>query len=86
MANGDAPVPCPNDPPKQYFKPAIGIIYLVGAFATFALVLAGKTDAAWKDVALMIVGALITKSGTIVDYAFGGSQSSDRKTELLAAK
>jgi hypothetical protein len=66
------------------FRPIIGVIYLVGAFAVFYLVLSGRTDVAWKDVALMIIGALIAKSGTIVDWAFGSSQGSETKTELLA--
>lgn len=66
------------------FRPVIGVIYLLGAFAVFILVLTGRTDIAWKDVALMITGALIAKSGTIVDWAFGSSQGSEDKTAILA--
>jgi hypothetical protein len=66
------------------FRPVIGVIYLAGAFAVFILVLTGRTDIAWKDVALMICGALIAKSGTIVDWAFGSSQGSETKTEMMA--
>jgi hypothetical protein len=66
------------------FRPVIGVIYLFGAFAVFILVLTGRTDIAWKDVALMITGALIAKSGTIVDWAFGSSQGSEDKTAILA--
>ena len=66
------------------FRPVIGIIYLIGAFVVFVLVLTGRTDILWKDVALMITGALIAKSGTIVDWAFGSSQGSETKTEIMA--
>jgi hypothetical protein len=75
--------PCPTKT-LYVFRPVIGIIYLVGAFAVFILVLTGRTDIQWKDVALMITGALIAKSGTIVDWAFGSSQGSEKKTEMMA--
>jgi hypothetical protein len=75
--------PCPTKT-LYVFRPVIGIIYLAGAFAVFILVLTGRTDIAWKDVALMITGALIAKSGTIVDWAFGSSQGSETKTEMMA--
>ena len=70
----------------KIFRPAIGVIYLLGSFTIFALVMAGKADPDWRDVALMIVGALITKSGTIVDWCFGSSEDSSKKTDMLAAK
>jgi len=71
---------------KNFFRPIIGIIYLLGSFCIFALVMSGKCDSAWRDVSMLIVGALITKSGTIIDWAFGSSESSAKKTELLATK
>ena len=73
---------CP--PPTNYFRATIGVLYLIGCFAVFYLVLAGKTAIEWKDVANIIIGALIAKSGTIVDWTFGSSQSSDHKTEIMA--
>lgn len=76
--------PVPTKAPVMIFRPIIGIIYLLGSFGVFTLVLMGKTDVLWKDVALMIVGALIAKSGTIVDWSFGSSQSSNHKTEIMA--
>jgi hypothetical protein len=78
-----ADTPCPTKT-LYVFRPVIGILYLVGAFAVFILVLTGRTDIQWKDVALMITGALIAKSGTIVDWAFGSSQGSEKKTEMMA--
>ncbi len=71
---------------KQYFRPSVGIIYLLGTFAIFCFVLSGKVDPASREMASMIVGALITKSGTIIDWAFGSSQGSDKKTDMMADK
>ena len=74
----------PCETPTNYFRATVGIIFLLGSFAVFYLVLAGRTSLDWKDVALMIVGALIAKIGTIVDWTFGSSQSSDHKTDIMA--
>jgi hypothetical protein len=83
MANGD---PCPNVPagPTMIIGPLVGIIFLLGSFAIFWLVLTGKTDVAWKEVALTIVGALLIQDALIVGKYYGASQSSDRKTEIMA--
>ena len=67
-------------------RPFIAVTYLIGAFAIFIMVILGKADLQWRDVALMIIGAIITKSGTIIDWYYGSSQDSSKKTDLLAEK
>ena len=77
-----ADIPCTT--PTNYFRSTVGIVFLLGSFSVFYLVLSGKTSLEWKDVALIIVGALIAKIGTIMDLTFGSSQSSDHKTDIMA--
>lgn len=71
---------------KSFFRPIIGVIYLIGTFFIFALVMLGYVNQAWRTETSMIVGALIAKSGTIIDWAFGDSEGSRKKTELMAVK
>jgi len=77
-------VSTPTEAPTNYFRATVGIIFLLGSFGIFYLVLGGKADINWKDVSLMVVGALIAKLGTIIDWTFGSSQSSDHKTDIMA--
>jgi hypothetical protein len=49
-----------------------------------AVVLLGYTKLEWKDIALVIVGALLNQCSVIIGKWYGASQSSDRKTEIIA--
>jgi uncharacterized membrane protein YjjB (DUF3815 family) len=57
----------------------VGIVILIGFFAVLAIMI--KTDAAGKDI---LIGALAAAFGSVVGYWYGSSNSSERKTELLA--
>lgn len=37
-----------------------------------------------RDILMMMVGGLVTKFGTVVDWSFGGSDGSERKTSIMA--
>lgn len=77
-------IPCASSKPGATLRSVIGILYLLGCFTVFFLILTGRTDPTWKDVANMIVGSFITQVAVIIGYYYNSSQSSDRKTEIMA--
>ena len=57
----------------------LGLVIVVGYFIVLGLMI-------WKDMAGrdILIGGLAAAFGAIVGYFYGSSNSSDRKTELLA--
>ena len=57
----------------------LGFVIVVGYFAVLGLMI-------WKDMMGkdILIGGLAAAFGAIVGYFYGSSNSSDRKTELLA--
>ena len=78
--------PCSSIPkvPGQWIGPLIGLVFIIGSFAMFAVVLLGYTKIEWKDIALVIVGALLNQCSVILGKWFTASQSSDHKTDIMA--
>ena len=78
--------PCPSAPrlPGDWLGPLIGLVFIIGSFGMMSIVLLGYTKLEWKDIALVIVGALLNQCAIIVGKWYGASQSSDRKTEIMA--
>ena len=70
--------------PGQYAGPVVGIVFILGTFCLLSIVLLGYTKIEWKDIALVIVGALLNQCSVILSKWFTASQSSDRKTEIMA--
>ena len=70
--------------PGQFIGALIGLAFIIGSMCLFAVVLLGYTKIEWKDIALVIVGALLNQCAIIIGRWYGASQSSDRKTEILA--
>ena len=58
---------------------ALGLVVVIGYFVVLGLMI-------WKDMPGrdILIGGLAAGFGGIVNYFFGSSNSSDRKTELLA--
>lgn len=57
----------------------LGVIIVIGYFVVLGLMI-------WKDMdgKDILIGGLAAAFGAIVGYFYGSSNSSDRKTELLA--
>lgn len=71
------------------FKARLGYI-MVYATVTYCLAITGALlwgcsfSEVAKDLILIILTWFISKAGTIIDYFYGTSQSSNDKTDLLA--
>jgi hypothetical protein len=72
--------------PKEIGRGVTGFLVLVGSFAYFGMVSQGWLSTEWKDVVMMITGALISNVTTIVQWCFGSSKGSDKKTDALIEK
>ena len=59
-------------------------VTVIGSLAWITLRLLGaEIPAANKDAIMMVIGMLVAKVGTIVDWFFGSSKGSSDKTALL---
>lgn len=63
---------------------AIGIIVILGTGWTLGKLFGVEVPAGNKDALMMIVGVLVAKFGTIVDYFFGSSKGSADKHDQMA--
>lgn len=63
---------------------ALGIIVVYYTFWMLEMLFKVGIPADNKEVILLIVGVVIGKFGTIVDFFFGSSKGSSEKNELLA--
>ena len=78
------PDECPSvKVPGQFIGALIGLCFIIGSMCLFAVVLLGYTKIEWKDIALVIVGALLNQCAIIIGKWYGASQSSERKTEAM---
>lgn len=75
---------------KNRFLPAVRGFIVVSAalmlFGAFLALLKVDIPSANRDVVMVIIGALITRSEKIDSFFFGSSQSSDEKTKILAER
>jgi hypothetical protein len=79
MSGTTTPVaPAPSEP--IWAKPSIGIYSLVLFVAALAISWWTKDSTAFD----LMVGAAIANSNTVIQYYFGSSAGSARKTELTA--
>lgn len=70
---------------KPFAQNITGGIVVLGFMGTLLFVLA-HYNVDLKDVALVLVGNLSAKFGTVVDYQYGSSAGSARKDEISARK
>lgn len=62
----------------------VGLLVIVGFFGALWFVLHSTRDTPMKDALLILVGTLGAKFGTVVDWHYGSSSGSERKTEILS--
>ena len=68
----------------QWAAPVVSVATVVGFFIIAAMVFSGRITADASPLALMIVGAMISNSTTVVQFWLGSSQSSRDKDETIA--
>jgi hypothetical protein len=71
-------VPASSEP--TWAKPSIGVYTLTLFVGCLALAAVTKNELMGS----LIVGAVIAKFGTVVDYYFGSSSGSTKKTDIMA--
>jgi len=67
------------------WRPLIGGLVIVGSFGLFALIYVWPCAAGLNDILLLIVGALIANMTTVVNWYFGSSEGSMKKTDATIA-
>lgn len=65
------------------FKYALAIVITGAVFYLLASLARLSIPEMWRDTFIMIVGVIVGKWSTIVDYYWGTSKSSSDKTELM---
>lgn len=64
----------------------IGVVVIAGTLWTLGSLFNKEVPFGNKDALMMILGVLVAKFGTVVDYFFGSSKGSADKTDALAEK
>jgi len=82
MGNGDATC---TDRTVSKARPVVAVLFVVGSFACFILIGRGYASLEWKELVMLIVGALIANLTTVISWFFGSSEDSSKKTDLMAA-
>jgi len=69
--------------PKEIFQYALGALIVVAILVLIYVVFRVALPNANKDVALLVIGALVAKFGDVVNYFYGSSKGSADKTDIL---
>jgi len=68
---------------KEIFQYALGALIVIAILMLIYVVFRIALPTANKDVALLVIGALVAKFGDVVSYFYGSSKGSADKTEIL---
>lgn len=71
---------------KSWIPGTLGISIVIGFFILLGGMMFGKLHPADNQALLLLLGSLTMGFGAVINYYFGSSAGSDRKTELLAGK
>jgi len=66
------------------FKAYLAILVTVSVIGIIILLMTIPMPNGAEKVAFMAIGGLLTQLGTVLNYFFGSSASSDKKTDLIA--
>lgn len=71
---------------KSMLPGGLAILITVGFFGILFGMLGGKLDVANNDSLLLLLGALSTAWGGVINFYFGSSRGSSEKTAMLASR
>lgn len=71
---------------KSWIPGALAVTITLGFFILLGGMMFGKLHPADNQALLLLLGSLTMGFGAVINYYFGSSAGSDRKTELLAGK
>ena len=69
---------------KDIARPIIAALVIIGGIAVYLFVAKGYCSVEWKDVVMIIIGALVANITAVVQYYFGSSSGSTDKTGIIA--
>lgn len=69
---------------KDVFQYALGALIVISILVLVYVVFTVELPDKNKDVALMIIGALVAKFGDVVAYFYNSSKGSADKTEIIS--
>jgi len=68
---------------KEIFMYALGGLVVIGFFFILYIIFSKTMPTENKEIGLLVIGALVTKFGDVINYFFGSSKGSADKTELM---
>lgn len=69
---------------KDTFQYLLAAVIMVGFFTVLIIVFTKAVPQDNKDVAYLIVGALVTIAATVVNYFFSSTKGSAEKTDIIS--
>lgn len=69
---------------KAIFRYALAISIVIGFYWLLVNISGMKVESPMRDTLIMIIGVLVGKFGTIVDYEWGTSNSSHEKNATIS--
>lgn len=68
---------------KEVYMYALGALVVAGFFFILFIIFRAALPEGNKEIAYLVIGALVAKFGDVVNYFFGSSKGSADKTEML---
>jgi CDP-diglyceride synthetase len=68
---------------KEVYMYALGALVVVGFFFILFIIFRAALPEGNKEIAYLVIGALVAKFGDVVNYFFGSSKGSADKTEMM---
>lgn len=68
---------------KEYYMYALGAFIVGGGLTAVVLLIYNAVPVDNKDIVNIALGSLLTMGASVVNYFFGSSRGSDKKTDLM---
>lgn len=69
---------------KDIFQYSLAALIVIIVVCLLFVVFSKELPSGNKDIALMVIGALVAKFGDVVAYFFNSSKSSQEKTDIIS--